>query len=68
MPIGKGYKPQAKKKVGRGGKGGLSAKSASLPKGKVSGHASKKKFNAGAFARVHKAVFGLAKKEQMGKI
>ncbi len=65
MPIGKGYKPNMKKKAK--GSGGHSAKSASLPSGRVSGKASKGKFNAGAYAKMRTKVFGLAKKEQMGK-
>ncbi len=64
MPKGKGYKPMMKKKVM---KSGSKARSYSIPSGKVSGKASKSKFNAGAYARTHSKVFGLAKKEQMGK-
>lgn len=65
MPIGKGYKATMKKKAK--GSGGHSAKAASLPSGRASGKASKKKFNAGAYSKMRSKVFGLAKKEDMGK-
>lgn len=64
MPIGKGYKMKTSKKAK--GAGGHSAKTASLPSGRVS-KPSKGKFNAGAYAKMRTKVFGLAKKEQNGK-
>lgn len=65
MPIGKGYKASMKRGTSTK-KAGVSAKGKSLPSGRVSGKASKGKFNAGAYSKMHKKVFGLAKKEQMG--
>ncbi len=47
------------------GKASSKAKSYTIPSGKAT--AGKKKFNASAYARMKTKVFGLAKKEDMGK-
>ena len=65
MPKGKGYKASMKKTVS---KSKSSPRSYSLPSGRVSGKGSKGKFNVGLYKRTHAKVFGLAKKEQMGKM
>lgn len=64
MPVGKGYKAHMSKSTKGKGKGGHSAKSASLPSGRASGKAT---FKAKAYAKMRTKVFGLANKEQMGK-
>jgi hypothetical protein len=63
MPKGKGYKMSSSRTVS---KTSPKPRSYSKPSGRVS--SGKKKFNSQAYSRMRTKVFGLAKKEDAGKV